>query len=58
MSDDLKKSGAPDSKFISLEQKHEVAYWTREFGVTPMELREAVRIAGNSVAAVREQLGK
>jgi hypothetical protein len=56
MSDDLNNRGPQDRSRISLSEDWEVRYWTRELGVSREELERAVKAAGNSVAAVREQL--
>ncbi len=56
MSDDLNKRNNPDSKLISLEEEHEVKYWTKALGVSEEELRKAVEKVGHSAEAVREQL--
>lgn len=42
--------------FISLEQGYEVRNWTRCFGCTESELRDAVRAVGHSADAVRRYL--
>jgi len=55
MTDDPKKTGL-DRKLISLDEAHEVSSWSRSFGCTPEQLREAVRKVGNSAQAVREYL--
>jgi hypothetical protein len=56
MADDLDNRGPQDRNRISLAEDWEVRYWTRELGVSKEELERAVKAAGNSVAAVREQL--
>jgi hypothetical protein len=56
MSDDPKLRNAPDDKRISIDQEHEVHYWTEAFGVSRAELEEAVRSVGNSVERVRQHL--
>lgn len=53
MSDDMKNRGEPDRSRISLSQDHEVAYWSRELGLSPSELRAAVVMAGSSPDDVR-----
>jgi hypothetical protein len=59
MSDDLKDRGPRDRSRISLEQEHEVRYWTKELGCTVDQLRQAVKDAGsNSVDKVRAILKK
>lgn len=57
MSDDLHNRGPQDRSRISLSEKWEVQYWTKELGVTKEELEQAVHSAGNSVNAVRQHLG-
>ena len=58
MSDNLQNRGPRDRSRISLGEKWEVQYWTKELGVSPEELERAVKAAGNSVNAVRQHLGK
>lgn len=56
MADNTEKRGSPDSRRINVNQEHEVRYWSKEFGVTPEKLREAVKAAGTSVEEVRKHL--
>ncbi|WP_454802938.1 DUF3606 domain-containing protein [Mucilaginibacter phyllosphaerae] len=56
--DDKSKTGSPDSKRINVNEDHEVAYWTKELGVTKEKLQEAVDAVGTSAEAVREYLNK
>lgn len=56
MSDSMQNRGEPDRSLISLSQDHEVAYWTRELGVSADELRTAVAMAGSSADVVRRFL--
>ena len=58
MADDPNKQGQPDRSRISLEQRHEVDYWTKRFGVSREQLEQAVRAVGNSVDAVQRHLGR
>ena len=37
----------PDLRLIELDKPGEVTFWTKWFGVSDDELREAVRVAGN-----------
>jgi hypothetical protein len=54
MADDLKDRGPRDRARIALDEDWEVRYWSKEFGCTPDELRQAVKDAGsNSVDKVR-----
>jgi hypothetical protein len=45
-----------DRKLISLQQEHEVRYWTQAFGVSKLELIEAVQAVGHSAERVRDYL--
>jgi len=56
MADDLKNRGEPDRSRISLNEDHEVRYWTQELGVSESRLRNVVSQVGNSVEAVRKHL--
>ena len=58
MSDDTSKRGSPDTKHISLNQPHELAYWMNTLYVTEAELRLAVSKVGNSPDAVRKYLDR
>ena len=58
MSDNPQDRGPRDRSRISLEQEHEVRYWSMHFGITEQELREAVAKVGNSAEAVMRELGK
>lgn len=41
---------------ISLDQEWQLRWWSKELGVTPDELRAAVREVGSSSIAVRHHL--
>jgi hypothetical protein len=58
MSDDPKKKGAQDRSRISTSEDYEVRYWSKKFGVSPDELKAAVKKVGNSAAAVEKELRK
>ena len=58
MSDDLKNVGSPDRKLISLEEDHEVRYWTKALDVSEEELRRLVHKHGHSAEKIRENLKK
>jgi hypothetical protein len=57
MTDNLLDKGQRDRSHISMGRAHEVHYWTRHLGVTRDELQRTVDKVGNSVAAVRKELG-
>jgi hypothetical protein len=56
MADDRTNRGAQDHSKISLDQEHEIRYWTQELGVSEAALTAAVSKVGNSVRAVRREL--
>jgi predicted transcriptional regulator len=56
MADDLTQRHGQDRTRINMNEPWEVKYWTKELGVTQEELARAVRVAGNSVDKVRQQL--
>ena len=57
MSDNLANRGQPDRSKINVHESWEVAYWTRELGVSEEKLIAAVQAAGTSVKSVKEHLG-
>ena len=56
MADNPQKRGPQDRNKINLNEEYEVQYWSKKFGVTPEQLREAVAKVGTSVAAVETEL--
>lgn len=57
MTDHRQERGKPDRSRISLEEAHDVRYWTRELGVSEADLRRAMDMVGsNSAIRVREFL--
>lgn len=56
MSDDTTQRGPQDRARVSLEQAHELRYWTERFGVSEQRLREAVAAVGVSAEAVERHL--
>ena len=58
MSDDNSKRGPADRNQISLNEDHEVRYWSEAFGVAKEQLGAAVKAVGNSADKVREHLKK
>jgi len=52
MSDNKQNVGNPDRDRINLSETYEVDYWTKKFGVTEAELRNAVAKVGPIVADV------
>jgi hypothetical protein len=58
MADNLTQSGQLDRSRISLNEEHEVRYWTQALGVPEDELRRLVAEAGPGADAVRAALAK
>jgi len=56
MSDDKTKAGGQDRSRISVDEDYEVRDWARKFGVSPDELKAAVKAVGNQAAAVEAHL--
>ena len=56
MPDNLDKSGGQDRKRIDVGQEHELRDWSRKFGVTPDQLKEAVQAVGTQADKVQEHL--
>lgn len=54
--DDLTKRGPADRSRVNVHEDWELRYWARAFGVTPDQLKAAVRAVGVSAAAVRAYL--
>jgi hypothetical protein len=58
MADDLKNRGAQDRARVNVHEAHEVAYWTKKWGISKEQLAAAVEKAGVSADAVARELGK
>jgi hypothetical protein len=58
MSDDPKKRGTEDRSRINTSEDYEVRYWSKKFGVSPDEMKAAVKKVGSSAAAVQKELGE
>ena len=58
MADDLKNRGAQDRARVNIHEDHEVAYWTKKWGISKEELAAAVKKTGVSADAVAKELGK
>ena len=56
MPDNMQDRGPQDRSRISLEQEHEVRYWTDKFGISKPQLEEAVKAVGPSAKAVEDEL--
>jgi hypothetical protein len=58
MPDDLSKRRPQDASRINIHEAWELEYWCRYLGVTPAQLRLAVKEVGVMVTNVRRHLGK
>lgn len=58
MPDDLTNRGPRDRARVNIHEAYEVAYWTRHFGVTEQQLRNAVSRVGVMVADIKRFLGR
>ena len=56
MSDDKKKIGKPDRDRINTSEDYEVQDWSKKFGVSTEELRDAVKKAGSNAKDVEAYL--
>ena len=50
------QAGPHDPKEINPKMSSDIAYWSKEFGITGTELHEAIRIHGTHVEKVRAAL--
>jgi len=57
MADDKSNRGSPDRDRIDVNDPDELRNWSRSHNKTEEEIKEAVRVVGNSAAKVRERLG-
>jgi hypothetical protein len=58
MADDQSNRGPADRARINVNEDYEVAYWTKELGVSTDRLKELVAKHGVMAADVRKALGK
>lgn len=58
MADDKTLSGGQDRTRINVHEDYELRDWSKKFGVTPEELREAVKAVGPTVAAVEKHFAE
>jgi hypothetical protein len=54
--DNTTKTSPQDAKRINVHEDYEVRYWTKRFGVTPEELKAAVKKVGVMVDNVEAEL--
>lgn len=58
MADDRTKAGKPDRDRINVEENYELRDWSDKFGVTPDEIKAAVKEVGPMAEDVRLYLRK
>lgn len=56
--DDKKNTGSPDRDRININEDYELQYWSKKFGVSSNELKEAVKAVGSAVKEVERHLKK
>jgi len=56
MSDDKTKANGQDRSRIDVNQDYELRDWSKKFGVSPEELKAAVRAVGDRADAVEAHL--
>jgi len=52
MSDNLRIKQPLDSSRVNVNEPYEVNYWCKKWGVTPEQLRAAVKAVGTSALAI------
>ena len=58
MADDKSKTRPQDSSKVNVHEDYEVQYWTKKFGCTPQQLKDAVKKVGTGAAAVEKEVKK
>jgi hypothetical protein len=58
MADNLNNRGPQDASKVNVGEEWEVAYWTKKFGVSAEELRQAVKQVGTSADAIGKHFNK
>jgi hypothetical protein len=56
MSDNLQDRGGSDRNRIDVHQDYELRDWSKKFGVSPEQLKEAVKAVGTQADRVQEYL--
>jgi hypothetical protein len=57
MADDKSKTGGQDRERINVNEDYELRDWAKRLGVSPEELKAAVRKVGPMADDVRKELG-
>jgi predicted DNA-binding protein YlxM (UPF0122 family) len=58
MADDLKKRGKPDQIRVNVHEDWELRERSKEWNVTPQQIKDAVKKVGPMVKDVKRELGK
>jgi hypothetical protein len=58
MADNLSERGPQDRSRVNVNEAWELRYWSKKFGVTEEQLKDAVKAAGPLADAVGKHLGK
>lgn len=58
MADNLNERGPQDRSRVNVNEPWELQYWSKKFGVSEEQLKDAVKAAGTSADAVGKHLGK
>jgi hypothetical protein len=58
MSDNLSNRGPQDASKVNVGEEWEVAYWTKKFGVSAEQLKQAVKQVGTSAEALGQHFKK
>jgi len=56
--DNKKNTGSPDRNRINVNETYELQDWSKKFGITPDELKKAVKAVGTSAKDVEQYLKK
>lgn len=56
MSDDKTQRGGQDRERVNVNEDYELAGWSKKFGVTPDQLKAAVKKVGDRASAVEAEL--
>jgi len=57
MADDKTQAGGPDRQRINTGEEYELRDWSKKFGVTPEQLKDAVKKVGPMADDVKRELG-
>jgi hypothetical protein len=57
MADDKTQAGGPDRQRINTNEEYELRDWSKKFGVTPEQLKDAVKKVGPMADDVKRELG-